>query len=288
MNPDWVWVGSPTQLEAACDSIRRVSLIGVDTEYDSFRYFREKLCLIQVISGGTTYLFDPFKDLDLAPLGDIFADAQILKVLHAGDNDIRILNRDYGFVFKNIFDTYRAASILGCTYLSLVNVVGVYLGVILNKTKKMQRSQWENRPLSKEQLEYAVQDTRYLIALHRVLEEELKRQALEEKAQEVFRGMEHIQWREKVLDPEGYLKIKGTEDLNCEELLRLKALYIWRFEKARTINKARFMIIPDQGLLGLATIKHASISALEESDLLSSQKIRAYGADIIATLAEFD
>ena len=284
MNCDWVWVDNQKKLESARSDIQNSPFTGVDTEYDSFRYFREKLCLIQIVGGSKTYLFDPFEDLDISFLGNVFSDSETLKIIHAGDNDIRILNRDYGFVFKNIFDTHRAASILGCNHLSLSNVVNNYLGVTLNKSKKMQRSQWETRPLTDEQLHYAVQDTSYLLELYRTLKDMLKINGLEEKAYEAFVIVEAARWSAKTLDPNGYMKINGCQDLNEHQKKCLKALCRWRFEKARETNKARFMILSDQNLIDLSTEKIDTITSLNETGVLSPRKIRNFGPEIIKTL----
>ena len=90
MNKAWFWIDTPQGVGEAVRDIASASLVGVDTEYDSFRYFREKLCLIQIRAGETTYLFDPLDGLDLSSLQDCFADPRLLKVMHAGDNDVRI------------------------------------------------------------------------------------------------------------------------------------------------------------------------------------------------------
>jgi ribonuclease D len=288
MDHDWVWVDNEQQIERVRDETQNSSFIGVDTEYDSFRYFREKLCLIQLVSGSKTYVIDPLEDLDISFLGDLFSNSETTKILHAGDNDIRILNRDYGFVFKNIFDTSRAASILGCNYLSLSNVVTHYLGVALHKSKKMQRSQWEQRPLTEEQLHYAVKDTKYLSELYRILNYMLQKEDLDQRAGEAFRTMEDIRWREKRLDPLGYLKIKGCQELNVQQEERLKSLYCWRFEKARETNKARFMILSDQNLFDLSIEKIDTITSLTERGKLSPRKIRNFGSEIIETLNNVD
>lgn len=288
MDHDWVWVDSEQQLELVRDEIQNSSLLGVDTEYDSFRYFKEKLCLIQLVSGSKTYVVDPLEGLDISFLGDLFSDSRAIKILHAGDNDIRILNRDYGFVFKNIFDTSRAASILGCNYLSLSHVVNHYLGVALHKSKKMQRSQWEQRPLTEEQLHYAVKDTKYLLELYRILSDMLQKEDLDQRADEAFSSMENIRWREKRLDPWGYLKIKGYHELNEKQQERLKSLFCWRFEKARETNKARFMILSDQNLFDLSKEKIDTITSLTERGNLSPRKIRIFGSEIIETLNNVD
>ncbi|MCX7635695.1 MAG: ribonuclease D, partial [Syntrophales bacterium] len=167
---DWLWVDETTKVRRFCEEVAKVTVVGVDTEYDSFRYFREKLCLIQICVGSTTYLFDPLGSLDLAFLGTIFADHTVVKVLHAGDNDIRILRRDYNFTFHNVFDTYRAAVILGYAHLSLANLIHHLLGIDVGKERKIQRSQWDVRPLSPHQIVYAVRDAAYLEELYRRLD----------------------------------------------------------------------------------------------------------------------
>ena len=284
MTGDWVWIDDRQKVECAQRDISSSSVIAVDTEYDSFRYFREKLCLIQIKSGHQTYLFDPLENIDFSFLGDVFADARITKIMHAGDNDVRILKRDYGFFFKNIFDTYRAASLLGCQYLSLSNVVYHYLGIPLEKSKKMQRSQWETRPLTEEQLRYAVMDTKHLVELYKVLDEALAQHGLKEKAYECFTSVETTRWTEKTLDQYGFLKIRGAEELNDEQLRRLESLFFWRFEKARQTNRARFMILPDTTLIDLSRISFDTLSSLTASGILSPQKIRDFGKEILETL----
>jgi ribonuclease D len=288
MAGDWLWIDDRRKMESARRAICSSTAIAVDTEYDSFRYFREKLCLIQIMSGHQAYLFDPLLSLDFSFLGDVFADSRVTKIMHAGDNDVRILNRDYGFFFRNIFDTYRAASLLGCQQLSLSNVVHHYLGIELEKSKKMQRSQWETRPLSEEQLLYAVMDTRHLGSLHQVLDDVLSSQNLKEKAYESFTGVEKTRWTEKTLDRGGFMKIRGAEELNDAQLRRLEALYVWRFDTARRINRARFMILSDAALIDLSREAFDALSSLSETGILSPQKIKEFGKEIIDTLKTFE
>ncbi|MEA3470263.1 MAG: ribonuclease D, partial [Thermodesulfobacteriota bacterium] len=173
MNRKWIWVDCKKKIERARDDIGRLPILCIDTEYDSFRYFREKLCLIQISAGSKTYLFDPLDSLDFTFLGNVFYSSKALKIMHASDNDIRLLNRDYGFEFRNIFDTHRAASILGSDYLSLPAIIHEYLGVEMKKTKSIQRSRWDIRPLTEAQISYAVQDTNYLMDLYTKLNEKL-------------------------------------------------------------------------------------------------------------------
>ncbi len=287
MNNKWIWVDSKEKVKKAKSHLKTLSLIGMDTEYDSFRYFREKLCLIQIAAGPVTYLFDPLDDIDITFLEKVFADQNVLKIMHACDNDIRLLNRDYGFKFKNIFDTHRAASILGSTSLSLTSVILEYLGVELKKSKSIQRSLWDKRPLTEEQITYAVYDTDHLMDLYMKLKGELTRRGLEEKAQETFDKLLSARWTEKTLNPDGYLKVKECETLNVFQRVRLKALFRWRFEKAKKTNRARFLILSDKNLIDLSKISSINAGSIDEAGILSPQKVRDYGKEIAGILSDY-
>jgi ribonuclease D len=285
INHPWIWIDTQTTMNEAKEEIGKSSIICVDTEYDSFRYFREVLCLIQIDAGGRTYLFDPLGKLDFAFLGTIFNNLSVLKIMHAGDNDIRLLKRDYGFEFNNIFDTHQAASILGCHNLSLSTLISQYLGIELKKDKKMQRSNWETRPLKEEQLRYAVEDTAHLAALYRRLESEIQFRGLKRKAARAFDRIAAVTWSEKLFNPQACKGIKGYDSLSAYQKNYLLNLYSWRFQKAKKTNMARFRILSDQALLDLARSEASSMEMLRETEILSPEKIRLYGREIIDTIS---
>lgn len=287
MTGNWVWVDTPQKRRQALEDISGAPEVAMDTEYDSLRYFRDKLCLIQVGTEERTYLFDPLdRKFDFSFLGKICKSPAQVKILHAGDNDIRILKRDYGFEFKNVFDTQRAASLLGSELLALSTVIETYLGVSLNKTKRLQRSRWENRPLTEEQIQYAVRDTAYLIALYRRMKPEIVGRGLEEQARKAFAAVASARWSEKAFDERSLRGIKGYQDLEDLQKRRLRALYRWRFERARETNTPRFMILSDQNLLDIARTGAGSIRSLEELCGLTSQKAEAYGPEILDVLED--
>jgi ribonuclease D len=286
MNNTWVWVDNPIKLSRAGNDISSTSVIGIDTEYDSLRYFREKLCLIQIKTEKNTYLLDPLDRFDLSFLGNSFAEPSILKIMHAADNDIRLLKRDYGFEFRNLFDTQRAASILGDHNLSLSKLVEKYLGVELKKKKKTQRSLWNTRPLTEEQLNYAIGDTAYLLALYKKLESEIQQKGLDAEAARVFDAAAIVRWHEKTLDSRGHTKIKGYQDLTGCERQRLKNLFRWRFRKAKESNRAVFMILSDQEIVNLSKTEADSIKSLNETGILSPEKVSAFGLELVEILEQ--
>jgi ribonuclease D len=274
MNADWLLVNTPEAARRTAEHLRQASILGIDTEYDSFRFFREKLCLIQIYAPTTTYVLDATADLDLSFLARPFKSKSVVKILHAADNDIRLLKRDYGFEFQNIFDTHRAAMLLGFRQLSLDKMIKEFLDVDLKKSKKMQRSRWDHRPLTDEQLEYAVQDVTLLPALYEKQRTGLREQGLESTAREAFAKIAAASWQERTFDRRGYSKIKGYYALAREQKELLKKLYIWRFEQAKETNCAVFMFLPDEKLAELVQKKDSL------QDILSPEKYRRYKSEI--------
>ncbi|MBA4423836.1 MAG: hypothetical protein C0390_12195 [Syntrophus sp. (in: bacteria)] len=282
MKNRWTLVDTPSKLKKAENPIRTAAIIAFDTEYDSFRYFRDKLCLIQVQTGEKTWLIDPLAGLDLTFLSEILNNQAVLKIFHAGDNDIRILKRDYAFTFRNIFDTHRAASLLGCRHLSLATLLESYLKVIL--VKKMQRSRWDLRPLSEEQLDYAALDTAHLIGLYRRLDGELREKGLEKQAQQLFVGMTEVVWQPKTLDRLAHRRLPRYAMLTPEQKDHLRRLFHWRFEKAQETNCALFMIIADRQLIDLSRLENPSLETMNGPGLLSPEQVHRFGRELLTIL----
>ncbi len=274
MNVKIILVNTPQKLARAVDDITRADVLSIDTEYDSFRYFKEKLCLIQIHALKTTYIFDPLGDIDLSFFTKVFRDRKKLKILHAADNDIRLLKRDYSFDFENIFDTHRAALILGYKQLSLEKMIAQFVGVELEKNKKMQRSRWDNRPLTDEQLIYAAQDVTYLPALYKAQLAKLRETNLEEAALEAFSKIASCHWQEKRIDHRGHMKINGYYSLNQKQKELLKKLYGWRFRRAKEENRAIFMFMPDKTMLDLVQ------DPQNVREYLKPEKAEKYGLEL--------
>ncbi len=274
MNTNWLLVDTAEAAGRAAEHLKQASILGIDTEYDSFRYFREKLCLIQIFAPPTTYVLDVTAELDLSFLVKPLKSKSVVKILHAADNDIRLLKRDYGFEFQNIFDTHRAAMLLGFKQLSLEKMIKEFVGVELKKSKKMQRSRWDHRPMTDEQLEYAVQDVTLLPALYERQKADLRAKGLEDAAGEAFAKIAAATWQERTFDRHGYSKIKGYYAMEREQKELLKKLYAWRFEQAKETNCAVFMFLPDDILAELVQKRECL------QDILSPEKYKRYGSAI--------
>src|SRR5881394_4646518 len=163
-------IASVSQLTELLSQIESVDRVAVDTEADSLHCYREKLCLLQVSLPGRDYIVDPLANVDLEPLCAALERKEI--VLHGADFDLRLLRRGLNFSARRIFDTVIAARLLGIRDFSLAALVERYFKVKL--AKGSQKANWGRRPLSARMIEYAINDTHYLLLLADCLESQLR------------------------------------------------------------------------------------------------------------------
>src|SRR5438445_7757688 len=174
-------IATAAQLRELLPQIELHDRVAVDTEADRLHSYREKLCLLQLsLSANRTYssrgeptrdyIVDPLAGVDLAPLRDALQTKEI--VLHGADFDLRLLRRSLNFTARRIFDTVIAARLLGLREFSLAALVERYFGIKL--AKGSQKANWGRRPLPKRMLEYAINDTHYLLPLADRLEADLR------------------------------------------------------------------------------------------------------------------
>jgi ribonuclease D len=231
--------------------------IAVDTEGASFHRFVDRIYLLQLSTREHSAIIDPLcvDAAALAPLGRMLEDAAVETVFHDADYDLRLLQQDYGWHVRNIFDTRISAQLLGLKAFGLAALLERYFGVTLDK--KHQRADWSMRPLSRDMLEYAAQDTRYLLELRDRLQEELRAKGRLEWAREEFARLEGTKWD---ADDAGdaFLRIKGARDLTRRELAVLRELAQWRDTIAREIDRATFRVIGNEQLLEISRLQPRS------------------------------
>jgi len=225
--------------------------LAIDTETDSFYAYTPRVCLIQLSCKQSDFLVDPLVIRDLSPLAPLLSDPGVEKVLHASENDIIGLKRDFDLSVRPVFDTAVACWLLGRRQLALFRILAEEFGV--KSDKKLQRCNWARRPLSNEQLSYAQQDTHFLIELRHRLHRRLLDRDLWEAAQERFRLLEELRLKpEKPPHSKSYLRLPGAEALSPGSLQVLKALFAYRERLARKTNRAPFRIMTNEVLVRLA------------------------------------
>jgi ribonuclease D len=170
--------------------------------------------------------------------------------MHGADYDLRLLDRDLGIRLHGLFDTQVAAALLGEKALGLQALLESRLGISLSK--KYQRADWAERPLTEGMLEYAADDTRHLLRLADVLAGELAAAGRTAWAEEECRALEasataHDDDDAETEDP--VTRVKGARDLTPREVTALREALAWRDELARERDKAPFRVVGDQPLL---------------------------------------
>jgi ribonuclease D len=213
--------------------------------------------LLQLSTRDHTAIVDPLNVSaeTLVPLAKLLENAEVETVFHDADYDLRLLQRDYGWHVRNIFDTRIAAQLLGLKAFGLAALLERYFGVKLDK--KHQRADWSMRPLPADMLEYAAQDTLYLLELRDRLTQELKSKARLEWAREEFARLEGTKWDEE--DPAvAFFRVKGARDLSRRELAVLRELVPWREGVARALDRATFRVIGNEQLLEIARVQPRS------------------------------
>jgi ribonuclease D len=275
-------VADPASLAGLATALRAQPIIALDTESNSFHVYRERVCLLQLSIPGADYVVDPLA-VDVRLLGDLLCDGREM-VLHGADYDVRCLRREYGWRFPQLFDTMAAARRLGHAGLGLSAVVEAHFGVKLSKA--FQRSDWGRRPLAPEQIAYAALDTHYLLPLHERLSAELTSRGALESARREFAHIASAEPRERVFDPEGYRRIKGSSHLDAAGWGVLRALYLAREERARAWDRPPFKVLGDHTLVELARLRPGTAEALRRVHGVTPSVMRRMGDVILAAVAE--
>jgi ribonuclease D len=247
---NYVYVREHAAMEALIERIGAAERVAVDTEADSLHNYFEKVCLIQLSLGDKHYLVDPLAGLALSG----FLEALAVKplILHGGDYDLRMMRASLGFrARREVFDTMIAAQLLGIEQIGLAALVERFLGVTIEKVG--QKSDWSRRPLSAQQLSYAVNDTRFLEPLAQCLARELSERGRLEWHAESCRAMVESTGHNKSRDADDAWRINGAGRLTRRQLAYLRELWHWREEHARRANRPPFKVFGNQQILELIT-----------------------------------
>lgn len=239
------------RLEEVVESAQRQPRVAVDLESNNFHRYPERVCLVQLATSDAVYIVDPLSIEDVAPLGELLANAAVEKVFHSANSDVRLLDRDWKFPVRGLFDTSMAAAFLGSEKLGLAAVLTEYLGIEIDKNKKLQRADWSRRPLTGALLQYAALDVLHLDRLATLLYEGLEKLGRTGWVKEECRRLEAI--RHVAPDPEWkFLSVKGSRDLDGRGLAVLRSLHGFRETEAVRRDRPPFRIFSDAAMVNLA------------------------------------
>jgi ribonuclease D len=277
----YIIIDSISKLEEFTSRLAKQQIIGVDLESDSMYHFKEKVCLIQIASTQATAIIDPLQIKNLSLLEPLFRRADIQKVFHGADYDVRSLYRDFRIAVNNLFDTELACRFLGFKESGLNAVLKKKYNIQLDK--KNQRKDWSKRPLPEDMVAYAAKDVHYLIPLAKSLQQELIQKGRLSWVQEECNYLSGV--RPAPVDSEPlFLGFKGAGKLSPRGLAVLEELLQLRRKIAQLQDKPLFRIIGNKSILMLAEARPLSRRKLTETGALGSKQIDRYGKDVISAV----
>ena len=237
-------------LSALCDRLSQADFVTVDTEFMRESTYYPDLCLVQVASPDEAAAIDPkAPGIDLAPLLKLLVEDDVLKVFHAGGQDLEIIYNLTGKTPAPLFDTQVAAMALGLgEQVGYTNLVAAYSGVQIDKGARF--TDWARRPLNDRQLDYAIGDVTHLAALFPKMVDKLRRTGrggwLDD---EMARCCDPATYAN---DPDKAWTRLRLPSRKADVLGRLKALARWRELEAQEKDVPRGRIMKDETLGDLA------------------------------------
>ncbi|MDE2050656.1 MAG: ribonuclease D [Gammaproteobacteria bacterium] len=256
--------------------------IGLDTEFLRERTYRAELCLIQVSADDDAACIDPIAVTELAALGGPLTSGGVVKVMHASRQDLEVLLPAVGLV-RPVFDTQIAAALAGfAAQVGYGELVRRLLGIELPKAHT--RTDWSRRPLSPEQIEYALDDVRHLVPLKLVLEERLEKLGRLPWLAEELAGLADA--RALATEPEeAWRRVKGLRGLDAARERLARELAAWRERRAMERNRPRGWILDDAALRELIVRVPRSRAALEAIGEVPAGVLRHCGDELLACIA---
>lgn len=245
-----MYVTDRQALEELVTRLRESDFVCMDTEFMRERTYYPRLCLIQVASEDVIALIDPLAFDELEPLEDLLGDPDVVKVLHSGVQDLEIFFYRMGRVPAPVFDTQVAATLTGhpqqVGYGALVKHV---TGETIDKSDTF--TDWSKRPLSDTQIDYALNDVRYLPGIYSHLREHLGAEGRLGWLEEDFARLEDPRSYE-IVPEDMWRRVKRASSLNRRQLAVLREVVAWREREAQRRNLPRKWVFRDESLVEVA------------------------------------
>lgn len=283
MTPDYEYIDNDAALARFCDNLAGASCCAIDTEFIRESTYYPELALIQIASDRGLACIDPLALTDFEPLAKALLDPALIKVFHSSSQDLEILYQKFGAVPAPVFDTQLAAAVLGFNHqISYADLVQQITGVALEK--KHTRANWMRRPLSRDELDYAMDDVRYLLAVYHELEKRLEQTNRRGWIERDLRAMSEAD-NYRVQADGLWKRLKGVQKLKGERLQIASELSEWREQLAQQQNRPRRWIIKDEVIVEIARRKPEDRSDLGRIPELAEKTLKRHADKILQIVA---
>ena len=242
-------INTVEQLEQFCQEMADCPLVAFDTEFVSEDSYRPQLCLIQVAAGDRLAIIDPVYVDDTVAFWEFLTQPGRTVIAHAAREEVRFCYRFTGKPIAGLFDTQLSAGFVGMEFPASL---GTLVQRLVNKTlpKGETRTNWCRRPLTRDQITYALHDVTDLMEMHGKLAsmvKKLNRESWLEEETSVF--------QQKVIDAEereNWRRVSGSSGLNSRQLETVRQLWLWRENRAKEIDRLPRRVLRDDLIVELA------------------------------------
>ncbi len=246
-----MYVTTEDELAVLCEKLKSCEVLALDTEFVRERTYFHRLGLIQVAGDDICAVVDPILISDIGPLLEIITNPKVVKIFHAARQDLEILVRLSGQVITPVFDTQVAAALVGWgAQISFARIVQKVTGKKINKTETY--NDWCRRPLRQSQIDYALDDARFLLPVYERLGQVLKKMNRQDWIQAEFAKLEKPQVYDLPDPRRQFLKIKNVRNLKRKNLAVMVELAAWREEEAIRRDSLPKSVVRDEPLLEIA------------------------------------
>jgi len=246
-----MYVTTEDELAVLCEKLKSCEVLALDTEFVRERTYFHRLGLIQVAGDDICAVVDPILISDIGPFLEIITNPKVVKIFHAARQDLEILVRLSGQVITPVFDTQVAAALVGWgAQISFARIVQKVTGKKINKTETY--TDWCRRPLRQSQIDYALDDARFLLPVYERLGQVLKKMNRQDWIQAEFAKLEKPQVYDLPDPRRQFLKIKNVRNLKRKNLAVMVELAAWREEEAIRRDSLPKSVVRDEPLLEIA------------------------------------
>lgn len=296
------FVDTPEALATMLAELKTAKEIAIDLEHHDNRSYIGIVSLMQISTRDKDWIVDTLKPWrrKLECLNQVFADPNILKVLHGAYMDIVWLQRDLGLYIVGLFDTYHAARSLGYPGASLAYLLDRF--VQFKAQKQYQTADWRVRPLSKELFEYARADTHFLLYVYDNMRNELVEKSdfsdveknkvhdvLEKSKETALQRYEHpIYDAELGLGTNGWHKLisRTPVQFTPQQFSVFRAVHRWRDNLSRQEDESPLFIMPNHAVFSVARAMPGEKADLFNAIQHVSHIIRAKADELVQVVTE--
>ena len=270
------------QLADFCRQLASARTIAFDTEFVSEHTYRPELCLVQVCAAGMLAAIDPLAVRDLTAFWELIVEEGREIIVHAGREEMGFCLDSTGRVPANLIDVQVAAGLIGLEYpAGYGNLIHKMLGVAAQKGET--RTDWRRRPLSDRQIEYALDDVRYLPPLRDKIVARL------EKLNRLpWLREEMTTWQSGVADSfnrERWRKVAGSSSLSGRSLALVREIWRWRDREAERRNCPPRQVLRDDLVVELAKRRSADPQQIRALRGFERRDYRAIVPDLAQAIA---